>query len=79
MKVGSYRQTGTHRVIEVLGKGGRERRVPLHAEAVERIEAWLDAAGIRDDLAGALFRPPKSPRGNGRDGFAPRSISRRAV
>ncbi len=57
LKVGSYKQNGVHRVLEILGKGGKERAVPLHPEAAERLEAWLDIAGIRDDLRGPLFRP----------------------
>jgi integrase/recombinase XerD len=79
LKVGSYKQTGTHRVLEVAGKGGKERRVPLHPEAVERLEEWLDATGARDQPAGALFRPAKAARGDGRHGFAPRPMTRRAV
>lgn len=79
LRVGSYRQNGAHRVLQVHGKGGKERQVPLHPEAVERVEDWLAAAGLRDDTSGALFRPAKSPRGHGHDGFAARSFTRRAV
>ncbi|OWK34916.1 Tyrosine recombinase XerD [Fimbriiglobus ruber] len=79
LKVGSYRQNGTHRVLEIMGKGGKERQTALHPEAVERLEAWLDAASIHDDSRGALFRPQASPHGNGRTGFAPRALTRRAV
>ncbi|HYH68100.1 MAG TPA: tyrosine-type recombinase/integrase [Urbifossiella sp.] len=79
LRVGGYKQTGGHKVLEILGKGGKERRCPLHPEAFERVEAWLDAAGIRDQPAGPLFRPVASARGAGRDGFAPRPLTRRAV
>jgi integrase/recombinase XerD len=79
LKVGSCKQNGVHRVLEVHGKGGKERLVPLHAEAAERIEAWLEVAGIRDDLKGPLFRPVNTGRGNGVDGFINKSLSRRAV
>ena len=79
LKVGSYRQNGVHRVLEIMGKGGKERLVPLHPEAAERVEEWLDVTGIRDDLSGPLFRPALSARGHGRDGFAPRPLTRRAV
>jgi site-specific recombinase XerC len=65
--VKSYKTTGVHRVLEIDGKDGKERLVPLHAEAAERIEAWLDVACIRDDSGGALFCPLKSARGNGID------------
>ncbi len=79
LKVTSYKTTGVHRVLEIHGKGGKERLVPLHAEAAERIEAWLDAAGIRDDSKGALFRPAIAARGFGRNGLALRPMTRRAV
>lgn len=79
LKVGGYKQTGGHRVLEILGKGGKERRVPLHPEAFERVEAWLDAAAIRDQVTGPLFRPVRSARGAGYDGFAQRPLTRRAV
>jgi integrase/recombinase XerD len=79
LKVSSYKTNGVHKVLEVHGKGGKERQVPLHLEAAERVEAWLEAAGIRSEMTGALFRPGKTARGNGRQGFAPRAMTRRAV
>jgi integrase/recombinase XerD len=79
LKVGSSKQNGVHRVLEIHGKGGRERLVPLHAEAAERIEAWLDVADIRVDRDAPLFRPAMTARGNGFDGFLLSPISRRAV
>jgi integrase/recombinase XerD len=79
LKVGSYKTNGVHKVLEVHGKGGKERLVPLHKEAEERLEAWLDSAGIRGESHGPLFRPVKTARGDGRHGFAPRPITRRAV
>lgn len=79
LKVGSYKTSNGHRILEVRGKGGKERRVPLHAEAVERLELWLDAAALRADLAGPLFRPAVAARGQGETGFAARPMTRRAV
>ncbi|MBI3464111.1 MAG: tyrosine-type recombinase/integrase [Planctomycetes bacterium] len=79
LRVGDYKTTGAHRILEIMGKGGKERRVPLHPEAVERIELWLDASGIRDDPDGAMFRPPKTSRGWGRRGFVSKSITKRSV
>jgi integrase/recombinase XerD len=79
LKVGSYKTTGVHRILEVHGKGGKERRVPLHPEAAERLEAWLDIVSIRPDSAGSMFRPARTGRGSGRDGFCPTSLTRRAV
>jgi integrase/recombinase XerD len=79
LKVGDYQHTGGHRVLQVFGKGGKERRVPLHPEAVERLEPWLDIADIRNQMAGPLFRPTVCSRDEGRSGFPARPITRRAV
>jgi integrase/recombinase XerD len=79
LTVGSYKQSGGHKLLEIYGKGGKERRVPLHPEAFERLDAWLDLARLRDDLSGPLFRPPLSARGRGQDGFARRPLGRRGV
>jgi integrase/recombinase XerD len=79
IKVGSHKSDGVHKVLEIHGKGGKERLVPLHKEAEERLEAWLDIAEIRAQPHGPLFRPVKTARGNGKDGFAPRPMTRRAV
>jgi integrase/recombinase XerD len=79
LKVGSYKSDGVHKVLEIHGKGGKERLVPLHKEAEERLEAWLDIAEIRDQQNGPLFRPVQTARGNGKKGFATRPMSRRAV
>jgi integrase/recombinase XerD len=77
-RVEDYKASGGHKVLEVRGKGGRERRVPLHPEAIERIDAWLETAGLRDGI-GALFRPGATARGRGRDSFKVQPLTRRAV
>lgn len=79
LKVSSYRGDGVHKVLEIHGKGGKERVVPLHPEAAERLEAWLDTAAIRGEPDGALFRPAVVARGQGKSGFAARAMTRRAV
>lgn len=79
LRVGDYQQTSGHRVVNIRGKGGKERRVPLHAEAVEKLELWLDVAGIRDHPAAPLFQPVKTSRLYGADGFTTRPLSRRSV
>ncbi len=79
LKVASYRQNGVHKVLEIHGKGGKERLVPLHKEAEERLETWLDVAGIREQRAGPLFRPVKSARDYGQSGFAATPLTRGAV
>lgn len=79
LKVSDFKTHGEHRVLGVYGKGGKERTVPLHLEAVERLAAWLELSGIRDDRDGPLFRPAMTPRGRGRDGFQRRHLTTRAV
>jgi integrase/recombinase XerD len=79
LRVGSYKSDGVHRVLEIHGKGCKERLVPLNPEAGERLEAWLDIAGIRGERSGPLIRPANSAGGNGKKGFAPRAMTRRAV
>lgn len=79
LRVGSYKQNGVHRVLEILGKGGKERVVPLHLEAAARLESWFDAVAIREEAKGPLFRPVIAARGNGAQGFAARPLTRRAV
>ena len=78
LRVEDLKSSSAHRVLEVRGKGGKERRVPLHPEAVERVEAWLDAAGLRDARE-PLFRPCRAALGDGRTGFRDGPLSRRAV
>ena len=79
LRVRDYREHAGHKILEVQGKGGKERRIPLHPEAFECIEIWLDATGLRDDPTGPLFRGTLSARGKGRDGFARSHLSRRAI
>jgi integrase/recombinase XerD len=79
LRVGDFKTSSGLKLLDVRGKGGKERRVPLHPEAVERLEYWLDCAAIRDDVDGPLFRPLAAARGHGRMGFAPQPITRRAV
>lgn len=79
LSIRDYRESGGHKVLELFGKGGKERRVPLHAESVERLEEWLDIAGIRDDIDGPLFRGALTARGKGRDGFRSTRLSKRAI
>ena len=56
LSVGDFKTTGEHRVLMIYGKGGKERTVPLHLEAVERLTAWLAMADIAIDRSGPLFR-----------------------
>lgn len=81
IRIGDFKSHAGHRVLEIQGKGGKERRVALHPEAVERVEAWLAIAGGVSELDATtpLFRPPHSSRAHGRDGFKRTKMSSRAV
>jgi integrase/recombinase XerD len=81
LRLGDFKSHSGHRVLEVQGKGGKERRVALHPEAVERLEAWIELSGniACDGAATPLFRPPRSARGKGRDGFKTTTLSTRSV
>jgi integrase/recombinase XerD len=62
--------------LEIQGKGGKERRVPLNDEAIGRLEHWLK---ILAESEGPLFRPTLTARKRGKDGFRAQPMSRRAV
>lgn len=55
-KVGDIERTDTDYYLAVTEKGGKRQRKAL-LEAAPDVLAWIDAAGIRDDIDGPLFRP----------------------
>ena len=55
-QVGDFYQTGTHYVIVLNEKGGKERTLALHHKAAEAIHAWIEAAGIKNEPKTPLFR-----------------------
>ena len=56
--VRDYKTSGEHRILNITGKGGKERTTPLHLEAVERLSEWLAVPGIEDDPAGRCLPAP---------------------
>jgi integrase/recombinase XerC len=59
------------RTVTVLGKGGKQRRVPVHDTAVAALRAWLE--GGRDELGG----PPEAVFVNQRGArLGPRDVRR---
>ena len=46
--------------FRVHGKGSKMRYVPIHVGTLEFITDYLEAAGHREDIQGALFRPVKN-------------------
>ncbi len=79
LRVRDYRTNGEHRVLNITGKGNKERTTPMHLEAVERLAEWLALPGIGDNPAAPLFRPQRSARNHGKDGFRPKPMTTRAV
>lgn len=78
LRVTDYRLDGSHKVLEVRGKGGKERKIPLHPEAFDRLDAWL-AHFAPDQLPRMLFPAMKTGRGKGAAGFRDGPMSRRSV
>ncbi len=79
LRVGDYRRQAEHHVLNILGKGGKERQVPLHLEGVERLREWIEVTNIADEHAGPLFRSVRTSRGQGRDGFLRHHMTVRAI
>lgn len=77
LKVRDYKTSGEHRILNITGKGGKERIVPLHLEAVERLSAWRDI--LPDDPNGPLFPGMRTSRGKGKDGFRKTAMTTRAA
>lgn len=79
LRVGDIKMTIGHKIVEIRGKGGKERRVPLNREASKRLDAWLESSGLGERPETALFPPARSARGRGSDGFHSRQLSPRSV
>jgi integrase/recombinase XerD len=78
LRIGDLKQSGGHHVLEVRGKGGKERRMPLHPEAVERIDDWLLQLETKESNQ-PMFRGLKTARGHGKDGFQLKPLARRGL
>ena len=79
IKVGNITRDGEHTVIRIKGKGNDWRKGVLPPLAATPVNRWIETAGIELDRSGPLFRPGKSPRGKGQDGFADRPMTVRAI
>ncbi len=56
MNIGEYFMQRRKRWFRLHEKGGKRHDVPAHHNAVEYVEDYLDAAGIREESKGPLFR-----------------------
>ena len=60
LKVRDFRTNGEHRVLNITGKGNKERTTPLQAwRRLRNWPAWLALPGIGDDLAYAPLPAPE--------------------
>ncbi len=79
IRVKDYEDRRGIKHLRVHGKRGKIRYIPVHARAIGFIEEYLDAAGHRADLDGALFRPMKPPNGHREKSLSPTSVYRNVV
>ncbi len=56
MRVEDYYQNGKRWWIRLHEKGGKRHELPAHHNAEAYLDAYLDAAGIRDEKKSPLFR-----------------------
>jgi integrase/recombinase XerD len=56
MRVEDYYQNGKRWWVRLHEKGGKRHEVPCHHNAEAYLDAYLEAAGIRDEKKGPLFR-----------------------
>src|ERR1700723_1609617 len=56
MKVDDYYENGHRWWIRLHEKGGKRHEVPAHHNAEAYLDAYMNAAGIRDDKKSPLFR-----------------------
>jgi len=89
MRVEDYYPQGKRWWVRLHEKGGKRREMPAHHNLEAYLDAYIDAAGIREDGKGALFRSrlgpyrravlqADTPRRRLPDGSAPRDRARYA-
>lgn len=59
LDVGDYFRAGHRWKLRLHEKGGQRRTVPVHHKAGEYLDAYLDAAGIREKREAPLFQSLK--------------------
>jgi len=79
INVGNITRDGEHTVVRIKGKGNETRKGVLPPVAASPVNLWLKTAGVQRDRSGPLFRPGKSPRGKGRDGFKRERLAVRTI
>ena len=62
MRVEDYYPHGKRRRVRLHEKGGKRHEMPAHHNLEAYVDAYLDAAGIRDDGNGPLYEPTTTTR-----------------
>jgi site-specific recombinase XerD len=63
MNVGDYYPEGKQWSVRLREKGGKRKQIAVHHVLEEYMDAYLDAAGIRDDKTSPLFRTARGKTG----------------
>ena len=63
MKVEDYRSTGKRYEVRLHEKGGKFHKLPVHHNAEEYLDAYIEAAGIGEEKKGPLFRSTRGRSG----------------
>ena len=79
INVGNIVRDGEHLIVRIKGKGKKNRKGVVPPLAATPLTEWIEFAGIGADRTGPLFRPGKSARGQGRDGFRRDRLSIREI
>jgi integrase len=64
MKVEDLRPRGAAWTIRLHEKGGKQHAMPCHHTLAQALRAYIDAAGIVEDLRGWLFRTSRGHDGD---------------
>jgi site-specific recombinase XerD len=62
LKVKDLHENLEYDSLKVTRKGGKKGSLAIHQQTAQRIKAYLDRAGHKDDLEGPLFRPVRGNR-----------------
>ena len=62
LKVKDLHENLEYDSLRVTRKGGKKGSLAIHQQTAQRIRAYLERAGHKDDLDGPLFRPVKGNR-----------------
>jgi len=74
LKVGDMKTYRNQAVIDVIGKGNKFRRIPLHSEALVAIKDCLKSTGNGTDPAHSLFQTLGKHGPYGERGLTPKAV-----